>query len=660
MPFQPYFFNDSPTVLERLYQCIIDVLKLKKDVGDLGDFLREVNRKIDELDEDIAQAVQNALQALIDGGDVQNMINAAMESGFTEWYNAAKNYTNLVVEENNIFNANKQATVDFERMFRTVKDTAHYMFNQPSISQAADDTRTEKLSFAQGGCHFYENGEDRFAIMYISNDGSKFSEGGSAYTGNALIEVYNRSGVVIRSKTILGVAGHAQTLCYHNGFFYFEGHNPLDEYAFRKIRRISADLTSNVDSYLMPYGFNGLASYGGMLWITYATNTEIDVWKVEMQSDGVTPTTNVIDGRTMNPSYIGFMNTGGYRNTVFSAGFSVTGQYFYFGTHNPTGILRCKRYQTAGGTEDNFKPDYWYSIPDMLNDRELKTGELEFMTIYDDFTCYIGTTQHMNTKAVCMGDITQVFAQNLKYNTCMPVQFENPKTGRKQIYCKDPTLSAGGISTNPFGTSYDDAFTRIDEACWYFNNNEKYNYGVFNLNGSFGHLVWCSAGKSYRFDGDSNPNPHANFNGEKYTLLGNLVQFGGDVTCYGCVFTSSIHYLAASNPNLDTAGLMASYKNEKENPIYSCDGNINLINSGALWSYNPNIKGGLYIRNAVGNYNYTNVSQNYTQAAFVQYAGAGKYFMNVGNSTINLHGDVGLTTNGSMNIAAHNVLNPSA
>lgn len=651
MPFQPYFFNDTPTVLEQLFKCIKDVLKLQKDVGDLGDFLSEVNRKIDELDKDIAQAVQNALQALIDGGDVQEMINLAVDNKLPEFYERFVNYTNTQISVNNIFNNLKENTVDFERMFRVCRDTTHFMDNQPAITDPADDNRVAHYSFAQGSCHYDEDGGGRNAIIYICNDGSKFAEGGSAYTGDGLLCVYDDAGNLIRQRILYSVVGHGQCLAYHNGYLYFQGYNPLDELSKRKLKRIRSDLVGDVEPFVLPIEFNGLSSYNGVLYIAAASYLEIDVAKVEF-ADGH-PTGNIYDLVAMSPQALSHAGTMTPRqSTVYSAGFSVTNEYYYFGTFKPNGILKCKRFQT-NGVEQSFRPLWWYAIPDMLNDEEFLTGELEGLTVNDNGDCWIYTTQHLFTKAICTGDITQVFKQNLETNCYLPLQLENEHSGRENLYVCQPEIqyfnNGNGHSSNPF--------CRMDELSWYINNCRKKSYFIVRIRGTVNQPLFIvnNVGVELRGADEYQTAPNYNSGGLKTTLIGNVIIYGGSIKLSNIVSRSTIHYLANKNPADSVSQNIDSYNTIKKYPIYIENAKVTILNSVGWCDNNPNTAGSFYIRDCVGVYNYTSENTIFGQLGF-RNSYSNKEFLNIGSSIMNLHGDVDNNNNG-VNISYANQMN---
>ena len=669
MAFNPFFFNDSPLSMELIYKALLELGDIKPTVDELK---VKVDKLIADLDGAVAEEVARVINEMYENGQLAELI----ESYFDE-------YANELGDEL----SSKSSILDFERCYRILRQTAHYMWQQPDYVEAGDDTREAKYSFCQGSCSFYRNGELYNAFLEISNDGSKFSEGGEAYTGTGKLEIYKNDGTYVKDITLANDVGHGQSLTYHNGYFYFSGSKPsaMDSQAVRKIRRFPFDWNeqSTIESYLMPYDINGLASYNGELYMANAKYTEIDLWRVDMDVDGITPLGTVSNGLVMNPTRIGFRLTQTPRiyyydennkpsTTIFSGGFSVTEKYYYFGIHKPSGILRCKRNFNESGVETNFTPDWFYNIPYMLNDMEFKTGEIEGLTVFDNGDCYLITTQHLNTKAICEHDITQVFCNNLYKNTGLPYVSNNPYTGRCNIYLDSTYVDnqANGTKQHPFYT--------IDEACWWFNNTTKYGYGKFTFNGAFPHVAVCVSGKTYYFDGKGNEASDIQSD-NSVTLIGNLVAFGGTIHAEYCRFFSTIHYLANSDADATRKENLKSYIHQKQNPIYAQDCVLTLLNCGCSYSNNGNLMNAIYCSNVVGNFNYSDagVISRYGQDTWeAQHSHAvvfdddhpnGNYaqkdcgFMRLGTCMVNVHGvlhkhDGGLAVSNTINLQGNNPL----
>lgn len=690
---------------EKIHILFHKINEIVKATHEYDKAFMEVKDLLEKLDDDIKTEVLAVLNAWKDDDTIKNMLDEISADYFDRFQEEIDtingDLTTLTnyVNDLQLWNKYKHFIVDGERMFRVVKDTAHYMFEQPAMSIADDDTRVPKYSFCQGSTHFFVNGTGYFACIFISNDGSKFSEGGSDYYGNGLIEVYNHNGDIIYSKTVSsGEVGHGNAIAYHNGYLYFQGDNTHngDTLAGAKLRRIKWDLTGTIESTILrmstqePFYGNCLSSHDNKLYIASARNYETDVAIVEMENDNVTPTGNVINLVSMTPPYIGYSQNGQPRtNTVYSAGFAVTDEYFYFGLYNPSGIMKCVRQKNSNGEDVRFIPTWYYEIPAMLNYGLVKTGEIEGISVDDNDNIYIITTQHLNTKAIAQGDITQFFIFNPNVNTRLPVVNENQHTGRKNIYCTDPTVHTlyykyntitnewdstnnpvrqnatveAGFeirprtvvhSNNPFGTDLlTDGFPRIDEACWYFNNLLNVGYGHFQFEGGFGHIAFCVSGKTYYFDGKNNTTSglvdstlQSSGNDGSITVMGNLIAFGGLCHAEQCAFYSTIHYLANSVPSATRQQNLNAYNHQKENPIFTNDNVITFLNSSAMYSNNPNVKGGLYIRNSTGNYNLSATGslatwgQDNWIASTNPNTGYHRYYMNAGTSMINVHGEL--------------------
>lgn len=654
---------------EKVHMLFCKINEIINKVNSYEDLFAQIQGVLNDFDDTVKTEVEKYIKQMYENGELKNILEEVCAKYFNE------------------FSVPKTSIIDFARMYRVLKLTANYMFTQPAISTAADDTRTEHFAFCQGSCAFKINGTIYHAMIFIPNDGSPYQEGGDRYTGNGLIEIRKLNGDLVKSIVVPAIIGHGQTIAYHKGYLYWSGSRPDDSDYVRKVHRISYNFEqdSTCTTYLLPYSLNGLCSYDDKLYMTSAKATEIDVYTVDMEDDGVTPTGTVSNHLIMSPARLSFPD-GSVRNTIFSAGFAVTEKYYYFGTHNPAGIIRCKR-NFDGDIEKQFTVEWYYNIPFMLNDNEFLTGEPEGVTVFDDGDCYLFTSQHLNTKAVAMHDITQVFKQNLFRNDVLPYISDNPTTGRGNIYISGNSVNNEYATynqqwhNNPTGKSWDTAFNTIDEAVWWFNHTPKYGYGRFFMRGNNPFVVWCVYGKTYYFDGRYNRSDNGKISYQEYywtdndgtvnpiSMLGNIIVYGGTVKLEQIRAYSTIHYLSSGVANSSTADALSSYHLQKQNPIFVDQGNVIILNTGGQVSSttNPNVKGCIYMRDSVGVYNSTaptdgnvysyktNLDNTYGEYRWLNNDVTNR-FMSLGTCYLNCHSNVhqdldnGLSHNNAVNM----------
>lgn len=600
----------------------------------------EVKKLLEDFDDDVIEKVTEVLQEWYDDGK----LDEALESIVADYFNQfEEQIENLEEEFNSKLSSNvRTSVIDFERIFRVLKVNGNYMYNQPSYETPADDTRTAHYTMGQGGCRYIDtNGNERIVIVYICNDGTPFQA-----NNNGIIEIYDGVGNLIRSRTFTNSEiGHGQCITYHNGYLYLAGSIYNDSNGVKKIRYIPEDL-SGTFQYILLTNFNyvnGIAEYNGHVYLSSAIASEIDIAELQFHSDNITPLPTVINTLSMNPPNLPSASGEIRSDGVYSAGFSVTKDYYYFGLYKPEGILRCKRnFETIDDAviEVRFTPDWFFNSKKHLDNDMFYIGEPEALTVLDNGDVWSITTQHLNTKGVCMHEITQVFKQNLFTNTNLTVPKTNA-TGRETVRCDS---TDGNTTLNPIGTE-EKPFKTIDEAIWWFNNYPHSDYCTFLLRGNHPYTVFC-IGKRYRIDGD---HTYQTYSGRptatgtdnkivKMSMIGNVLAYGSYIEIYNCAVYPTLHYL------------ISGYNDEKLHGFCIEGGTSTIVNSGVAGGNNPNIIGAFHIRNNFMNYTWNNSlsnTVNYSQHSFIHnYANGKKYYFNVGNSTINGHNDVTYKQNG--------------
>lgn len=657
-PELPALYNQGLTDYEILVRIATVINNNAAIMDDWYKLEIELEKALADIDAKIAEGIIEVLNEWHESGKLEEMLAPFIDEYLDEYTD--KISEDLRTFENDLYTNPRNSIIDCERVFRVLKQNGNYMFNQPDHTVPADDTRTAHYTSSQGACHYTDlNGNERIAIIYVCNDGTPFQ-----MNNNGVIEVYDKYGEVIRTRTFTASEiGHGQYIAYHNGYFYFGGEITGDPESNHKLRYINEDLSGTVQYTLITNltRINGISAYNGRVWLSCALSTEINVSELQFESDNITPKNAVINSLVMNPPYI--INTQGTNrsNTIFSGGFSVTEKYYYFGTYKPNGVLQCKRnfeIENDELVEKRFTPNWYFSLPELVCSDYFLFGELEALTVHDNGDIWFFSTQHLNTKAACMHEITQVFKQNLFNNLYIPSKGAQAYTGRTNIYADN---TAANTNKNPYGTE-NDAFKTVDEAVWWFNNYPKVNYGRFFLRGNHPYTVWCM-GKSYRFDGDAayqnySDRPHATLTTSdriNLTMLGNVMCWGGNVEFYNCALYSTLHYL--------TSG----YSDQKEHCLYADGSRLILVNSGASGVNNPNIKGGFYLRNCGCDFNYNNSLANsvaFSQRWFVNnFSNNKRYYFSLGNCSVNAHGDFSRTQNGynssgtAADIAESNVFN---
>lgn len=576
MAYNPFFWWDSPTAIEKTEALRLAVIDLGKKYLDVEKVVEELKKLLDDIDETIKQEVSDIINEMYESGEIANIIRDVIEEA------AEKLGMNP-----------KTTSLNFSRRFRRF----HYM-RARNYEESYNDAY---YSYMQGATRFTYGGRIYYIYARIC---SSYSD--AQYNDDGILTVVDEYGNDVISTAPLQIY-HANGLLVKGGYLYildcyrYDGENRVISYDISRIQ--ISDIMDGVTNpnierktvaYSTPpdYGPSSLCEYNGDIYI----NCQYALYKFNWNTGAAT--LEYGNNLRYKPDF----------DASYMQDVAITDDYVYYLVYRPSCIVRYNKELQA--------VDWVYNILDIVNDGMFKTGEVESMMLGENDDIILATCQHLQYKQVNQLDCVQFFVGNFSRNNKIATNNhayskQGYETERLIVYVdsSNTNLNPNGGASNPFGN--------IVEALWYVQNIEQYRTAIIRLHSNSYWFGYIATDKNILI---------TSHNGGPYTIGGLFVD-GGNVAL------ENINISLTLNHDRDNDGCTNRFLRFRLcNFVLS-----NIIFNQPATAYFDTVAKiyGIRSDDANGVFSFTS-GQGTTQAAFN--ANANREFTEFQNSSVNGHG----------------------
>lgn len=433
------------TNTEKVHQLFCKIIEIIDTVNSTNDLLRKLKDVLNEFDETVKYEVEKYIKELYDNGELGNIVKKTIAES-------------LVISN---------TTIDPIHMARVL----HYAHYWEAPNYGDDTYDVERYSYAQGNCCFIaEDGNKYWVVAYICSNGSHFD-----YNNNAMLYVYkvnSNNTMTYKSRVLLANVGHANGLCYHQGYIYITP-NSYQLYN-ESTKRYSGVLTTDVhrfkfDTVNASIEINGetktptiqlqdnnwtdlITSSGDKL---YFTDGYLNIYEYDWDN---------------NNAQLVHSNIGGTYTLRPQNAMCINSNYIYFLGRDQ----RLYRYNR------NLEiVDLCYKLPMYCNDNQFKIGEIEGISLIGNIM-YFGACYNLGSSKITNGvAVTRFLCQDINTNGMQPtmpstttINWTSGATNNVTLYVSGDKPSDTDNPKNPFGLLENDGFSCVQECLDFIEGNE--------------------------------------------------------------------------------------------------------------------------------------------------------------------------------------------
>lgn len=539
MPFNPFFYCDSPLPMELIHKALLELKTLSPTVTELKE---KVDKLIADLDDGIKDEVARVINEMYESGEFENILKEAAQEYLS---NVPLNYD-----------------IDFHREYRNlyvIGDSRRYLASnvvRPSYMQGAT------IVTIQGFVYYVY-------CLIPSPTGNNY--GGIENTG--VIVIYDSIQGRIAGQVPVTM-GHMNSMCYNDkdGYLYISWTSTLvngSDVGSTNISRISFNdilgknvnvtdfsetmqtvtyTTKSVDTTGTLMGGVGNLSYESKL-----NESEIYIGARAAVYKYNYDTNTVSDSLISNQLFNTIVNEQISKNFIWQNAI-IKDNYCYLLTYKPCQIFRLNLTTQA--------IEYIYNLHQVMDNGNYSLGEPEALYLDDNGDMYVFSTARLNDKTYAEMDMIQVFKQNIFHNNVILSTLKIIDSKRATVYVDNTS-----DSYNPDGTSAK-PFRIVTEAAFWAQSQKLYDGVTIELKTDSTWFIQLSTNKNIRIVNSSNPSiPYV----DEY----NRASIGG------------IHSNGCGTVTLSGLRIYQSLINGRQSSyVYMLDGNFILNNNKVIPSAN--------------------------------------------------------------------------
>lgn len=397
MPFNPYFYCDSPLPMELIHKALLELNKLSPTVAELKE---KVDKLISDLDDGIKEEVARVINEMYKNGEFRQIIAQEIAQSIT----------------------GKSGNIDLAHMGYILHQAHSYGVSELPPEDAQLTVDEELFSALQGNCVFNIAGNKYWACCYVCQNGSDYDEGNAARIYVYTINNNNTLSYVTDKE--FAALGHCNSMTFLNGYLYISPNSYLGTGggSTTDVHRISFDGTTlggnwhpSSQTYRAetqtPTGWIYNTAYSDHI---YAYNNRLYLCDSVMNVYIYNWDTNTVS--------LSIERVNGEEGALTADGFAITDNYIYMGASG----YRIKRYSKVDGVID-----WVIQLPAKPNNGAFKIGEVEGFTIDEDNMLYLAGFYNLNSESTRSNtySITHFYCQNLATNDVEIPNFINWSNG---------------------------------------------------------------------------------------------------------------------------------------------------------------------------------------------------------------------------------------
>lgn len=397
MPFNPFFYCDSPLPMELIHKALLELKTLSPTVAELKE---KVDKLIADLDDGIKEEVARVINEMYENGEFRQIIAQEIAQSIT----------------------GKSGNIDLAHMGYILHQAHSYGVSELPPEDAQLTVDEELFSALQGNCVFNIAGNKYWACCYVCQNGSHYDTGNAARIYVYTINNNNTLSYVTDKE--FAALGHCNSMTFLNGYLYISPNNYLGAGAgtTTDVHRISFDGTTlggNWHPASQTYRAETQTPTG---WIyNTAYSDHICAYNNRLYLCDSVMNVYIYDWDT-NTVSLSIERVNGEQGALTADGFAITDNYIYMGASG----YRIKRYSKVDGVID-----WVIQLPAKPNNGAFKIGEVEGFTVDDDNMLYLAGFYNLNSESTRSNtySITHFYCQNLATNDVEIPNFINWSNG---------------------------------------------------------------------------------------------------------------------------------------------------------------------------------------------------------------------------------------
>lgn len=397
MPFNPFFYCDSPLPMELIHKALLELKTLSPTVAEMKE---KVDKLIADLDEGIKEEVARVINEMYENGEFRSIIAQEIAQSIT----------------------GKSGNIDLAHMGYILHQAHSYGVSKlpPEDEQLTVDE--ELFSALQGNCVFNIAGNKYWACCYVCQNGSQYDTGNAARIYVYTINNNNTLSYVTDKE--FAALGHCNSMTFLNGYLYISPNSYAGTGGgtTTDVHRISFDGTTLGGNWhpasqtyraetQTPTGWIYNTAYSDHI---YAYNNRLYLCDSVMN-------VYIYDWDT-NTVSLSIERVNGEHGALTADGFAITDNYIYMGASG----YRIKRYSKMDGVID-----WVIQLPAKPNNGAFKIGEVEGFTVDENNMLYLAGFYNLNSESTRSNtySITHFYCQNLATNDVEIPNFINWSNG---------------------------------------------------------------------------------------------------------------------------------------------------------------------------------------------------------------------------------------
>lgn len=388
MPFNPFFYCDSPLPMELIHKALLELKTLSPTVTDT---VTELKAKVDKLIADLDDGIRD---------EVARVINEMYENG---------EFRSIIAQEIAQSITGKSGNIDLAHMGYILHQAHSYGVSKLPPEDAQLTVDEELFSALQGNCVFNIAGNKYWACCYVCQNGSQYDTGNAARIYVYTINNNNTLSYVTDKE--FAALGHCNSMTFLNGYLYISPNSYAGTGGgtTTDVHRISFDGTTLGGNWhpasqtyraetQTPTGWIYNTAYSDHI---YAYNNRLYLCDSVMN-------VYIYDWET-NTVSLSIERVNGEQGALTADGFAITDHYIYMGASG----YRIKRYSKRDSVID-----WVIQLPAKANNGAFKIGEIEGFTVDDDNMLYLAGFYNLNSESTRSNtySITHFYCQNLATN----------------------------------------------------------------------------------------------------------------------------------------------------------------------------------------------------------------------------------------------------
>lgn len=397
MPFNPFFYCDSPLPMELIHKALLELKTLSPTVAELKE---KVDKLIADLDDGIRDEVARVINEMYENGEFRSIIAQEIAQSIT----------------------GKSGNIDLAHMGYILHQAHSYGVSKLPPEDAQLTVDEELFSALQGNCVFNIAGNKYWACCYVCQNGSQYDTGNAARIYVYTINNNNTLSYVTDKE--FAALGHCNSMTFLNGYLYISPNSYAGTGGgtTTDVHRISFDGTTLGGNWhpasqtyraetQTPTGWIYNTAYSDHI---YAYNNRLYLCDSVMN-------VYIYDWDT-NTVSLSIERVNGEQGALTADGFAITDNYIYMGASG----YRIKRYSKMDGVID-----WVIQLPAKPNNGAFKIGEVEGFTVDKDNMLYLAGFYNLNSESTRSNtySITHFYCQNLATNDVEIPNFINWSNG---------------------------------------------------------------------------------------------------------------------------------------------------------------------------------------------------------------------------------------